>query len=216
MDKAVSLAAVASLLIGCTAILGDFQVSGTAVASGATDAGVEAASSSADAAADAGSSCPVAQQCNGACCDPGAICIDNHVTKQCAKTCTSNNKCPSAQCCTLLADGRGACLQPGTVPGGQACRCTTGVECGSGACAPAVDATGNPVGPYICKANEGASYTGCHGLTTCNWGHCCVADAQGNEFCAVQCLNSSTCGAARCNAYNFSFSSCSGPKACGP
>src|SRR5258708_14293918 len=164
MDKAVSLAAVASLLIGCTAILGDFQVSGTAVASGATDAGVEAASSSADAAADAGSSCPVAQQCNGACCDPGAICIDNHVTKQCAKTCTSNNKCPSAQCCTLLADGRGACLQPGTVPGGQACRCTTGVDCGSGAGAPRARAPRHPARPISCERNDGRRYAAAHCL----------------------------------------------------
>jgi len=42
-----------------------------------------------------------------------------------------------------------------------------------------------------------------------------VADANGNQFCALPCTDSSTCGGGTCNTYDFSHTTCSGPKACG-
>jgi hypothetical protein len=139
---------------------------------------------------------------------------NNNLT--CAKLCTSSNQCSAPNnCCTPLKTGsQSVCY----APGGKYCRCATGAECSSGCCAPATDATGNPVGPYVCKPNDGAAYNCCFGVgTPCSGSaYCCVADASGNQFCATQCVNSSMCGGARCLSYDFSHSSCGGPSACGP
>jgi hypothetical protein len=80
------------------------------------------------------------------------------------------------------------------------------------------NAHGDPVGPYVCKPNDGADYDCCYGFTTCNGTGCCVADTSGNEFCAVECQNSSSCGAGHCQNYDFSIlrTICTGPMACGP
>jgi hypothetical protein len=83
--------------------------------------------------------------------------------------------------------------------------------------APHVDPnTLQPIGPYVCKANDGGRYNGCNGLTTCSNNLCCVTDGIANKFCASPCINDTQCGGAKCNPYNFSSSSCSGPNACGP
>jgi len=95
--------------------------------------------------------------------------------------------------------------------------CTTGSECPSGCCAPATNANGDPIGPYVCKQNDAAPYDCCNGiLNDCGNGFCCVADPQGNEFCSAECTSSAMCGAAQCNTYNFSHTTCGGPTACGP
>jgi hypothetical protein len=122
----------------------------------------------------------------------------------------------AAPACTVC--GADCCLD------GQACilgecqtLCHFGSSCSSGCCAPALDANGQPVGPYICKSNDAQPYTCCSGvLNDCGSGYCCVTDTQLNEFCAAPCTDDSTCGAASCTMYDFSHTSCSGPTACGP
>jgi len=165
----------------------------------------------------AGSCCPAAQVCGDDCCSEGSVCVEDDLgNKSCAQACTSSDQCSdSAPCCAVLQDGTSACVANAS-HGGQ-CRCTTGTECSSGACAPATDASGAPVGPYICVPNDGAPYDGCVGaFTDCAGAYCCVADSYGNEFCAALCVSSSTCGGAECNAYDFSHTTCGGPTACGP
>jgi hypothetical protein len=109
-------------------------------------------------------------------------------------------------------------------PGGESCvqgecqtLCTTGSDCTSSCCAPALDGSGNPVGPYVCKTNNAEAYTCCNGaFNDCSGTFCCVTDTAGNEFCAEPCSGSSSCGTASCNTYSFSATTCSGPTACGP
>lgn len=106
-----------------------------------------------------GSTCPPAQQCYGACCDTGAVCIDTGVAKTCARSCTDVFGCTAdTDCCTLLSDGSGACLPVGVsgpLPG-QQCLCTVGTSGGCAAsrpvCAPAKDNLGNPTGPNVCMS----------------------------------------------------------------
>jgi hypothetical protein len=54
--------------------------------------------------------------------------------------------------------------------------------------------------------------------TACTGSACCVTDRTGNEFCAMECTGSATCGGgAMCQDYDFGHSeSCAGPMACGP
>jgi hypothetical protein len=162
--------------------------------------------------------CPAARSCGANCCDVGSKCVDPGTgQKTCAFDCTSSSQCPTAsRCCTLLIDGTGACLASGSSTN-QQCRSTTGSECASGSCAPALDLSANPVGPYVCKPNDGAPYHGCMGaLTFCSTAHCCVTDANGNQFCSLACVNDSNCGAAHCRTLNFSATTCAGPLACAP
>lgn len=99
--------------------------------------------------------------------------------------------------------------------------CVTREDCPEGnACSPATNAKGEPVGPYVCKPNDGKPYRGCHGLfTTCETENfCCVGDANENMFCARKCGIAAECGAATCKGFDFGTvsTSCSGPTACGP
>jgi hypothetical protein len=164
-----------------------------------------------------GGACPTGVTCGGQCCGAGLICATFDSEDTCAQACADNSTCPSsAPCCTALANGQGACLANGGA--GQECLCTTSSECPSGACAPAVNKNGDPVGPMICKPNDGQAYDGCHGtFTVCAGSYCCVTDGNSNEFCSLECTpGDTTCGAATCQQYSFSASSCSGPDACGP
>jgi hypothetical protein len=112
--------------------------------------------------------------------------------------CSSNQLCVGMSECLLLCSYNSDCLS-------------------SGVCAPFTNGSGNPVGPMICKPNDGALYDGCNGTTTCSGSACCVADAAGNRFCATPCIDATTCGAAHCNTYDFSHSTCTGvTMACGP
>jgi hypothetical protein len=71
-------------------------------------------------------------------------------------------------------------------------------------------------GPYICVPNDGQAYHGCVGANVlCTGLSCCVADSKGNEFCAEECTNNAGCGAAHCDMFDFSHSTCQGPLACG-
>lgn len=175
--------------------------------------------------------CASSRVCGTSCCASGTTCYDDGAgNKKCVKYCTLSSECPpdatGTTCCSAL-DTSGKCSNTGTtwacVPygvqcsGKQICRCAVGSDCQSGSCAPHVDPnTQQPIGPYVCKNNDGGLYNGCNGLTTCSGNTCCVKDTNGNNFCANPCTNDSQCGAAHCNTYNFSGSTCSGPTACGP
>jgi hypothetical protein len=156
-------------------------------------------------------------KCPTACCDTGSTCVDDGLGNlACKKSCTTSSQCPvNAKCCELLQDGNSVCAAS---DGTNLCRCTTGAECNTKACAPNLDAQSNPVGPYVCVANDGAAYHGCVGaLTTCqDSGTCCFTDTQNNYFCATPCLNDSQCGAASCMTYLAKKTTCTGTLGCGP
>ena len=138
-----------------------------------------------------------------------------------------------AQCCKDVPDGcpttptdaghpKDAAVD-GTLPGdgGPQAECVTGKDCTSGCCAPATNVSGDPVGPYVCKPNDGRPYDCCNGIAvSCTSPACCVTDANDNSFCAPMCTGNGQCGAARCiGGFTFTsnpFSSCKGPLACGP
>jgi hypothetical protein len=115
--------------------------------------------------------------------------------------------CPANQFCDSQTNG-GDCVQ----------ECTQASDCQSGACAPATDTSQIPGAgfPYICRPNDGSPYSGCSGQATCQASYCCVTDLNGNAFCALPCIDSSSCGNGTCEAYDFSQSGCSGAMACGP
>ena len=166
-----------------------------------------------------GSCCQATSTCGSQCCSTGSVCVaDTAGNRSCAQSCTSSSQCPTANpCCAVLNNGNAACVANGVVAG-QQCRCATPAECTSGCCAPMTDTSGNPVGPLVCKPNDGQAYDCCFApaVLSCAGNYCCVADNAGNQFCSLPCTNGSNCGAAHCNNYNFSHSSCSGPTACGP
>lgn len=162
----------------------------------------------------AGACC--SKPCAAVCCGASQTCYDDGVgNKSCATTCTTSSQCPAASpCCALLSNGGGACVN---AAGNAVCRCSVGSECGTGCCAPNVDASGNPVGPLVCKANDGAAYHCCNGLTTCTGSTCCGRDANGNNTCIAPCTNDSQCGASHCRTYTLpAFSTCATKLGCGP
>jgi hypothetical protein len=175
-----------------------------------------------------------ANPCGGACCVAGAVCLDDGLgNKKCATGCTDSTQCPAAApCCGPAAEGlcgsigsTWACM-PMTLCAGEVCRCTTGASCtATGVCAPFMVST-NPVGPYVCKANDGKAYDGCDG-DCLGTGHCPNAPGDdcynvgGNTFCGKGCSIDSDCGdpgivcckPATCgNCIN----SCRGAGVCGP
>jgi hypothetical protein len=124
-----------------------------------------------------------------------------------------------AACC---ADGEACHSESG---GSLACvkTCAEGKDCSTGCCAPATNVKGEPVGPYVCKPNDGKPYHCCNGaFTTCGGidgvTMCCVTDTKGNDFCARSCGMNTECGASHCVGYTFGTftTTCSGPTACGP
>ena len=161
--------------------------------------------------------CDNALLCGNGCCAPsfGAFCLPVEFGGPfCSRQCTSSNECePTGTCCTPLDGGSGACVPGASLP----CMCRTRAECPSGACAPAVNDGGAPVGPYVCKADDGTAYGGCEaGAALCATGTCCVTDLDSNRFCARECTTLAECGGAHCNDYDFGQSPCAGPTACGP
>jgi hypothetical protein len=124
-------------------------------------------------------------------------------------------------CGTQCCGANQGCANDGQ--GGLSCvaTCKTASDCPTTkCCAPATNAAGDPVGPYICKPDDGQNYNCCTGLTTdCKGsGYCCVVDGQQNQFCALKCSSNTACGAGHCVGYDFSIfnTTCSGPTACGP
>lgn len=153
--------------------------------------------------------------CRGAtsdCVVPDATVPDEPDAQAPADGSTCENPCGGACCqadegCSLAGSGHARCVKT----------CTTGGDCPTGCCAPATNAKGEPVGPYICKPNDGNPYNCCSGITvTCGADTCCVADERDNKFCAKKCLDNTQCGEARCVDYSFTWSTCQGPTACGP
>jgi hypothetical protein len=122
----------------------------------------------------------------------------------CATPC-NGHCCSSAQACS-----NNTCVST----------CTTASDCsGTGCCAPLTNAAGDPLGPYICKPNDGNAYDCCDGLfTDCSGNYCCVTDSNSNEFCALPCTTSSMCTPGHCDNFDFGTftTTCSGPTACGP
>jgi hypothetical protein len=170
--------------------------------------------------------CAAANVCGGsACCGSGTVCFNQAGATSCATTCSKPSDCPSANpCCMPMPDGHGGVLQTGVcspvpVPANAyQCICQTTADCDSNCCAPHVDALGAPVGPLVCKPFDGAAYDCCTGLSTatpCAGLLCCFGDSAGNHFCAPECTDSSTCGAAQCINYpDISMTSC-GSMGCG-
>ena len=105
----------------------------------------------------------------------------------------------------------------GGLGGGLGQSCTTSAECASACCAPQLNSSGNPVGPYICKPNDGAPYDCCFGVfTDCGSGYCCFSDSNNNQFCSAPCDGPDQCGAASCETYGNLHTTCSGDQGCGP
>jgi hypothetical protein len=84
----------------------------------------------------------------------------------------------------------------------ETCTDTDASACASGlVCAPMTDTSGNPVGPYVCKPNDGQSYDGC-GTAACNGcatsGFSCarVGTNQTIYYCGRNCEVDSDCAAA--------------------
>ncbi len=129
--------------------------------------------------------------------------------------CTTSGACPTdSPCCLRTSDAGAQCAPDPQIP--QTCLCEKGSDCASGACAPAVDSSGNPTGPYVCVPDDGSPYQGCLGVSSCTAPYCCVTDKHGNLFCSKPCTSDSTCGSGHCDAFDFSASSCTGAtKACG-
>jgi hypothetical protein len=138
-----------------------------------------------------------------------------------ASTTAPDGSACAAPCGTTCCQGGQACnVEPGGTP---TCvkTCAIGSDCSPSCCAPATNDKGDPVGPYVCKPNDGKPYHCCNGITnTCSGGaqSCCVVDAKNNQFCATECQSNQPCGAGRCGGYTFSTlnTRCKGPTACGP
>jgi hypothetical protein len=121
---------------------------------------------------------------------------------------------PCGSACCNAGEG---CSFAGPTP---ACvkTCRTASDCTGGCCAPATNAAGDPVGPYVCKQGNGGAY-GCCGVGGgCSGAYCCIGDTNGNHFCGKKCELNGFCGAATCQGYSFDtfYTTCSGPTACGP
>lgn len=192
---------------------GSSSSGGSSGGTSGSSSGSGSGSSSGSSGSSSGSTCSV--PCGANCCNANATCIQDAAgNKSCALRCADSAQCPATDpCCDPSFEG-GACV-PAAMS--MVCRCSTSSECATGSCSPMVDATQNPIGPYVCTQNDGAPYHGCNGsLTFCSGNYCCVDDVKGNEFCALPCTNSTMCGTASCKTYSFSHTSCTGPSACGP
>lgn len=116
--------------------------------------------------------------------------------------------CKTGQACGQDSGGAPACVKT----------CKVGSDCTTGCCAPAVNAAGKPIGPYVCQPSDGAAYHCCYAVfNSCSSPNCCVTDTNGNRFCAEACSANVNCAPARCIPYTFGASTtCQGPTACGP
>jgi len=105
--------------------------------------------------------------------------------------------CSGAQCCLPNEQ----CIENAE---GNICSkiCTASTQCGSGACAPLVDSSGNPTGPYVCKPNDGHAYDGC-GPAVCNacatTGFSCEKAGENSfYYCGKGCKVPADCPGACC------------------
>lgn len=201
---------------------------------GGVDAGSDSSGSSSGSSSSGGSGsssggsqCPSGQTaCNGGCCDQGAVCANDGVTAQCAQPCTTNAACPTTgnSCCALLPNGTGACLPPGTYTG-QECLCATQTDChvaaNVGCCAPKTNATGNPIGPYVCETLDTSTTAGAYqccdyGEYGCGAGLCCLFDgntaggaSQGtSQVCFEPCMTAANCGTGKATCVPVTGGTC--------
>jgi hypothetical protein len=93
-----------------------------------------------------------------------------------------------AQCCP---PGDAACKLDAK---GNVCLfvCASRDQCSSKACGPLVDLSGNPIGPYVCKPNDGKLYDGCGPSEplygSCTGGFSCYqTSANTAYFCGIGC-----------------------------
>ena len=196
------VAVVAVVASACSSSSSPSGSGSDAGSDGGSSSGGSSGGSGGSSGGDGGGQCPAGQiACNNTCCDPGAVCADDGITKQCAQPCTSNSGCPKTgnACCALLPNGQGACFAPGTFSG-QQCLCATQSDCypttGQGCCAPVVDSNKNPTSTYVCKSNFGGAYECCQG-GSCSGGYCCLFAAPTNNtspVCFETCQTTSNCG----------------------
>jgi hypothetical protein len=177
----------------------------------------------------AGACCPIEQACPTVCCGSNSLCVtDNAGNMNCAIKCTTSNDCAQNDaahpCCNLLSGGVSACV--GYSAGATQCLCQDNSECtgftGNTACAPVIDASGNPIGTTLaCRPDDGQVYDGCN-TVGCLGGasNCCVKDGAGNQYCARPCTATGQCGGGTCadnSVLDPSIGSCTTtPMFCGP
>jgi hypothetical protein len=175
-------------------------------ATGTASAGASGAASGnatgASASGVSGSGTVVGDASAGPCpggCPAGSIChVDPSGTAaRCAQECTDSAQCMSidAPCCGPDVAGK---IRPSDtwvcVAGALNCRCASVASCPNNGCGPATDAVGNPIGPHVCKLNDGRAYDGC-GVCCSNSpaGYQCHISG-GNSFCALGCTADKDCG----------------------
>ncbi len=172
----------------------------------------------------AGACCPA--PCGTSCCNAATqVCYTDPTGAQsCISSCTSNTGCQGSglNCCAVLPGGLGGCIPSADVTGSTQCICLLQSECSTGCCAPSTDSNGDPVSPFVCKPNDGASYDCCNSGTPCSGGGCCAASPNGGNVCVTQCtVDGGECGAAAClggsSGWTPSGASCTaGGLVCGP
>ena len=211
-----------SALIACVvvggALAGCSSSSGSSVATQSGPDGGVAGDTGDPEAASPEAGCPPASVCGSQCCDSFHTCTkDSEGNTSCVQTCTTSAECPTdAPCCMRVAGtGPALCMADPQVP--QTCLCAKPTDCSSRACAPAVNAAGEPTGPLVCVPDDGSAYQGCVGIASCSLPYCCVTDKSGNQYCAMPCTSDSTCGPGHCESFDFSAAQgCGGDtKACG-
>jgi hypothetical protein len=93
--------------------------------------------------------------------------------------------------CVVDAQGNESCAATCTDTDSSACIDGT-------VCSPLPDSSGFPVGPYVCKANDGESYDGC-GTAVCNacatTGFSCAKAGNNNAiyYCGQNCKVDTDC-----------------------
>jgi hypothetical protein len=172
-----------------------------------TDAGSDGPSSSGgDGGVDSGKGGDSGIPCPVSPCIEGAVCVTDPSTgnKACAQTCASSSACPPANgCCTVVPGLVGGACEPSGSWNGQQCLCSTGPECSqtghagstSSCCAPLADATNNPIGPKVCKPNDGKAYD-CAATTVvnpCPAGFCVGSNTGNGAVCMEPCTGQSQC-----------------------
>lgn len=167
-----------------------------------------------------GSCCP--NSCvttSGTCCNASDVCVmDSHGIASCGTRCDHNTDCPGSSpsthgggCCEQLEDTVSHTVFPYGVCVTNAdataeCRCASDADCNETAygCAPAVNATNNPVLPMYCRAAGCTSaYTPCDCNGTffpCPSGYtnACAVSGGNSCFCGQVCTNDTMCGGAHC------------------
>jgi hypothetical protein len=134
--------------------------------------------------------------------DDGSGANDQHATEPesgiDSSTDSASNGCPVSAClpgavCQTDGAGNKTCL--------KTCTDTNSAPCGASlVCAPLTDPSGNPIGPYVCKPNDGHSYDGC-GPAFCNGcatsGFSCEKAGANNTiyYCGKNCSVNADCRA---------------------